>query len=248
LFRRFIKKKAVGLPIVTVKPLMHLGKPFWKLCFCDNLSLHEYLKQATGVRYSQTYGVLVTHPTKEQYQLLEQYLKGVAILALDEQQAAPLHLSPVTLYPAEGKQVLLRHRYDTQLYRLLKCLPYLKYSKEKGGWLADTARVPIQQVLQDVKRITKVRLDARLEISNIKDVQEAFRGNEKGQPLCPQQYLEVLFSRGYSRNTIKTYHSLLLRFMQELELKDEDTLFARFYHEFNGSQAMKICQVQGPSL
>jgi integrase/recombinase XerD len=135
----------------------------------------------------------------------------------------PVELPPVTFFPADGQLVLLKHRYDTQLFRKLGALPYLKYSREEGGWLADTEKTTLRQILIDVKQLTLVRLDARLEICRVADIQEAWRGNEReeGQVLCPQKYLEILFARNYSRNTIRTYHSLLVRFMQELGLKDE---------------------------
>lgn len=214
------------LPLVKLKILEHQGKQYWKLWFAENLSLHQYLKKAKGVRYSQTYGALVTYATPEQQQFLSSYLQGQAIIQVDEQPVNTFALPPITIYPAEGSQVLLRHRYDQQLYRQLKSLPYLHYSKEKKGWISDTVTVSFQQLLKDLKHFSLVRLDARLQISRLEDVEEVFKGNGKKDPLCPQRYLEVLFAKGYSCNTIKTYHSLLLRFMLESKLMDEAALSA----------------------
>lgn len=227
-------------PQILLKHFDYQGSACWKLCFLENLPLHQKLLQVPGVRYSHTFGALVCRAKEEQYNLLKHFLHAEAVLAVDQQPLEQAALPPVTFYPAAGKQVLLRHRYDKQLYRLLKNLSYLNYSRQEGGWLADTATVPLQLVLQQVKNFTAVRLDARLEISNMEDIQEAFKGNEKNQPLCPQRYLEVLFSSGYSRNTIKTYHSLLLRFMQELKLKDEAALSSVSAVEVNRYHAQWI--------
>ncbi|WP_017732765.1 tyrosine-type recombinase/integrase [Nafulsella turpanensis] len=140
--------------------------------------------------------------------------------APQEEEREQKTLPPITIYPAGDDKVVLRHRYHQPLYRLLKKVNHLVYSKPERGWLADTAITPFAKLLQEIKAITMVRLDARLELSSMEDIQEAFRGNDSSQPLCPPLYLEVLFAKGYSRNTIRSYHSLLLRFMQHLQLNE----------------------------
>ena len=117
-------------------------------------------------------------------------------------------------------------RYNRELYLSLREFDYFAYRKPERGWVADISVVALEKILQDVKKLTMVRLDARLEILKMEDVQEAFRGNNCNQQVCPQKYLEVLFGKGYSRSTIRSYQCLLLRFMKELRLEDEDALAA----------------------
>ena len=74
----------MNLPVIDIVPFLHQGKLYWKLWFRENIALHEYLKQAEGVKYSHTYGSLVTYATSDQYHLLEKHLQGKAVLKLTD--------------------------------------------------------------------------------------------------------------------------------------------------------------------
>lgn len=204
--------------------------------------IKEYLPHA---RWSKEHQLVTLPNTKEQLKVLFAAFRGIAWINSGDffSRAAPEgsasegskpadpgsarsmgELTMVTFYPSAEGKVLLRHRYDNKLYQALKNLAYLNYSRREGGWLADSKQVSLQQLLQEVKKVALVRLDARLELCRVEEIGEVFRGNGRDLPACPQRYLEVLFARGYSRNTIRAYHSLLVRFMQQLKLQDEAAL------------------------
>ncbi|EMR02762.1 tyrosine-type recombinase/integrase [Cesiribacter andamanensis] len=234
---------------LTLHHLQLGGQPKIGLEFRPHPIIQSLIKQHfSDARWYKEQALVTLPNTREQVKQLFAVFKGVAYIngtqffnrpvpsTLSLETAAtpspavtgckPSDLPPVTIYPDKAALVLIKHRYDSVLYRKLSTLPYLHYSREKGGWLVDTARTALKQVLMEIKQFTHVRLDARLELCRVADIQEAWRGNERdeGHVRCPQKYLEILFARNYSRNTIKSYHSLLVRFMKELGLKDEQAL------------------------
>lgn len=223
---------------ITLHRLQIAGVYKIGLQFVPDALIHTRIKKfLPHARWSKAYAMVTLPNTPEQLKLLFRLCKGDIWINRQQffsqpsrvsgQLPSPLekgraqqNLPPITVYPAGRNKVVLRHRYSQQLYRLLKTLDFLHYSKAEGGWLANISSIPFAELLRKIKQITAIRLDARLELNKIGDVQEAFRGNAKHQPVCPSLYLEVLFAKGYSRNTIKTYHSLLLRFMQVMKLEE----------------------------
>lgn len=225
-------------PQIVLHQLHIAGSSKIGLQFSPDPLIHAKIKEhLSEARWSKTHSMVFLPNTPTQLKQLfaickgsididrqEFFIKPSSIIPeqfyREEKKQRYDGLPPITIYPAREGTVLLRHRYHQQLYSLMKKLDYLRYSKAGRGWLADISVVPFAELLQEVKTITIVRLDARLELRNMKDIREAFRGNAASKVLCPPRYLEVLFAKGYSRNTIRTYQSLLLRFMQALKLNE----------------------------
>lgn len=228
---------------ITLQHLLIGGEKKIGLQFAPHAGIHKLIKQhLPKARWSAIHSMVTLPNSSWQLKQLFAIFKGKVWIDSKRFFSDPTPLStpevmkvsppkgdnlpPVTVYPAGKDKVILKHRYNRQLYQFLQGLGYLHYKKIEGGWLADTSEVPLPKVLKDIKKLTRVRLDARLELSKIDEIQEAFRGNNLKQRVCLPKYLEVLFAKGYSRNTIRTYQSLLLRFMMELRLEDEVDLAA----------------------
>lgn len=160
--------------------------------------------------------------------------------ASESRMVKEVHLPTITVFTAGRGRVVLRHRYDQHLYKQLKSFSYLNYSSAESSWIADTSHVALPELLQHLKQLAQVRLHASIELSKAEKIQEAFRGNNKDHLLCPQGHLEVLFARGYIRNTIRAYHSLLLRFIQKLRPADKAALKASSAMEINRYHAQWI--------
>ena len=244
---------ASTFPKITLHQLHIAGSSKIGLEFTPDPLIHTKIKEhLPAARWSKAHSMVFLPNTPTQLRQLFSVCKGS--ISIDrkeffkksqtiedsgnhgEKTQGHYKLPPITIYPAGDDKVLLRHRYNQQLYSLIKKLNYLRYCKADRGWIADLSDVPLTQLLQEIKRITTVRLDARLELRDMKEIQEAFRGNDASRIFCPPRYLEVLFAKGYSRNTIRTYQSLLLRFMQALKL-NEDSLSSITAHEINGYHA-----------
>ncbi len=225
------------------------------LQFTADEQIHLCIKQSLShARWSREHQMVTLPNTPAQLSQLFAVFRGIAWIdgssffsagkSLAVQPLADIRVERkqeelpfVTIYPAAEGKVILRHRFDHTLYSALKQLAYLTYSRTERGWLADTGQIALPQLLQQVKKIVQVRLDARLELREVADIQEAFRGNAADTLLCPQRFLVVLFARGYSRNTIRSYHSLLLRFMRQMKLKDEAALAKVTAEQVNGYHA-----------
>ncbi|WP_224997093.1 tyrosine-type recombinase/integrase [Cesiribacter sp. SM1] len=153
----------------------------------------------------------------------------------------------LNVYPLGKEQVLVRHPYCRNLFSQLRCLPSLHYDNKLKGWIAHLDELKLDELILQLKKIAPVYLDARLKLDNIEELVAAWQPNRNGSALqklevstVPKAYLEVLFARNYSRNTIKTYQSLLLRFMRTLHLKDTDALSKVTAEEVNRYHAQWI--------
>jgi integrase/recombinase XerD len=208
---------------VILQPLLHLGKLYWKLFFKQNPALYKQLEQVKGVKYSHTYGCLVCRAHQQQLIELQQALPELAIKAEPPVQEKPSRLS---VFPLSDLQVLVRHPFDRAVFNQLKHLPYLHFDTRQRGWIADLTKIKLDRLILELKAIAPLFLDARLQLNKIEELVAAWKPYEPGLSLekivsVPNTYLEALFVRNYSRSTIKTYHSLLLRFMRALHTEDE---------------------------
>ena len=245
-----------------LRHLLIAGVPKIGLQFLADEQIHLCIKQCLPqARWSREHGMVTLPNTPEQLRQLFTAFRGtawingssffstaqpVAVQAVSEDKPERKQELPfITVYPAKEGKVVLRHRYDSTLYRALKNMSCLTYSRTERGWIADTREVPLPQLLQQVKAVAQVRLDARLELREVADIQEAFRGNATDALLCPQRFLEVLFARGYSRNTIRSYHSLLLRFMRQMSINDEAALAKVGAEQINSYHARWMASQQG---
>jgi site-specific recombinase XerD len=243
---------------ITLQHLLIGGVPKIGLQFTADEQIHLCIKQSLPfARWSREHQMVTLPNAPEQLKQLFTAFRGIAWIngssffsaaqavavqppADEKVERKQQELPFITVYPATEGKVVLRHRYDRTLFSALRALSYLTYSRIERGWLADTRQVALPQLLQQVKKISQVRLDARLELREVADIHEAFRGNAADALLCPQRFLEVLFARGYSRNTIRSYHSLLLRFMRQINIKDEAALAKVTAEEVNGYHARWI--------
>lgn len=219
---------AMEKSLVTLQPLLHLSKHYWKLRFGQNAELQQQLQQIRGIKYSHTYGCLVCHGQPLQLELLQQSLPACSFIFETFSQD---NLPRLNVYPLGKDQVLVRHPYCRSLFSQLRCLPALHYDSKLKGWIADRDELKLDVLILQLKKIAPVYLDNRLEINKIDELAAAWQPNRDRSTIqetevftVPKVYLEVLFVRNYSRSTIKTYHSLLLRFMRAFQVKDETDL------------------------
>lgn len=228
---------AMEKPIIILQPLLHLSKQYWKLCCPQMADIYQQLQQIPGTRYSHTYGGLVCHANPHQLEVLQKSLPAFTFITEKDSQNKILRLN---VYPLGMDQVLVRHSYCRQLFAQLRCLPALRYDSKLKGWVAHLEELKLDALILQLKKIAPLYLDARLKLDKIEELAAAWQPNRNGSALqesemftVPQAYLEVLFARNYSRSTIKTYHSLLLRFMRSLHLKDGEALSTLTAEEVN---------------
>ncbi len=134
-----------------------------------------------------------------------------------------MHKNPITILPIkhEGKQyALLKFHYNPTIYQRLKMLDYVRYSKTYKRFVTHLEEKYIRKLIKDLAPISRIQLDSKIKISdlNLKKTiwEQSYTG--KDYTSCPDAYLEKMRLRNYSLNTIRTYHSMLMKFLNSFDV------------------------------
>lgn len=232
-------------PIIYLHPLFHGGKTFVRLSFRKDVLLYNFLSQQQDIlRYSKTYRCLVTHYRKEPLELLKERIRGKARLntaalmryALQakvksvkkKRMPAGASLPLVQLIPGEleGKAILMiQFRYYPDLVELMKKQPYAQYYTSGKCWYVLRKEVTLLKLVCLLQPHARLRIDPRLYPLDFDTQKQLISGGSKDWgAVDPEPFLDVLYGKGYSSNTLTTYYSLVGRFIRQQAIEKVEDL------------------------
>ncbi|WP_299821631.1 tyrosine-type recombinase/integrase [uncultured Pontibacter sp.] len=251
------------LPVIYLNPLEHAGKNFIRLWFKTNPFISKRLKEASWLKFSKTYKCFVMHHTNQAIEMTHQHFQGFAkvdsrylykpkrlrpshgtiILQGDRQQAEPLKKVPVKpvirLQPLEhqGKQyVQLSYPYNKDIYACLRQSKVALWLAEMQCFVISTESSSLHTLLTDIEAVAQLWLAQTMQVKDMALQarlweQSYLKGD--GYIACPLTYTEKLFLLNYSLSTIRSYHALLLRFLNAHKDKGLESIHAFSEEEIN---------------
>ncbi|WP_460879804.1 tyrosine-type recombinase/integrase [Pontibacter rugosus] len=146
-----------------------------------------------------------------------------ALVTSGSQQSEPLAKLPelpiIRLQPLQhgGKTMLqISFPYNELIYKTLRYSSCCQWLQEPRCFAVGTEAAGLHHLLEDVQGVAQVWLSNTLKISDMSIMrrlwEQTYRKHSGYLP-CPLPYLEKLYLLNYSLSTIRTYHSLLLRFL-----------------------------------
>ncbi|MFC5272317.1 tyrosine-type recombinase/integrase [Adhaeribacter terreus] len=247
---------------VFLNPLEHAGKTYIKLWNKPNRQISDKLKAAAGVKFSKTYKCYVMARSEQQVALLQQHLEGIArintqylnrpnrlrptktvTLTAQKPELASLPKLPdlpvVRLQPLvyNNREVLqISFAYNRELYQRLCQGSRVKWLTEPKCFVTGPDGLSLHQLLDSLEGLAQIWLSQDLKIKDL-SVQtrlwEQSYAKDSNFISCPLPYLEKLLLLNYSPNTIRTYHGLLLRFLNSYRQQGLPALEAFTAEEVN---------------
>ncbi|MDX5347284.1 MAG: phage integrase N-terminal SAM-like domain-containing protein, partial [Hymenobacteraceae bacterium] len=240
-------------PVVFLNTLEHEGKVFVKLWHKPDRHISQKLKQTDGVKFSKTYKCYVMHKTEQQVALLQQQLEGVAqvsTLYLNRpKRLRPLKQTAVTSknqqftqipkYPdlvtlrlqpllyKERTVLQISYDYNRDIYRKLCQCPRVKWLPEPKCFVTGPDSTSLHQLLDQLQGTAQIWLAQDLKLKDLSVQKRLWEQTYVKDELfisCPLSYLEKLLLLNYSPSTIRTYHGLLLRFLNSFREKGLKTI------------------------
>ena len=115
---------------------------------------------------------------------------------------------------------VLTYKFHRGIYNRLKELPYVKFSKTYKKFVTHLDEAHLRKLLHDLTPMYRICLDSKIEINDI-TLLKAFweQSYLTGQFIsCPDAFVEKLKLQGYSQNTIRTYHGMLLSYLNHFKM------------------------------
>ncbi|WP_439880140.1 tyrosine-type recombinase/integrase [Pontibacter sp. MBLB2868] len=234
---------------IFLNSLEHEGKKFIRLWYKPNPFISKRLKEAGWIKYSKTYKCFVMHNSPHSIEMTYTHFQGLAqvntrylyrpkrlkpnklvpVLA-GEQRGEPLEKMPdlpvVKLQPmlvGDDKTLIsVTFRYSQQVYETLKCSNLATWQAEQKCFAIPEGGQHIQQLAEELDGKGWLWLSQQLVVRDVvllRRLWEQTYLKSTGYITCPIDYLEKLYLLNYSMNTIRTYHSLLLRFLNSYSEK-----------------------------
>lgn len=250
-------------PVLYLNTLEHEGKQFIRLWHKPNPFIVKRLNEASWVKYSKKYKCFVMHHSPQSIENIFGHFQGLAqvntrylyrpkrlkpnklipVLA-GEQMGEPLEKLPempvVRLQPmlaSGGKTVIsVTFRYSQQVYETLKYSSLATWHREQKCFAIPEGGRHIQQLAEEMEGTGWLWLSQELVVRDVlllRRLWEQTYMKTDGYITCPIDYLEKLFLLNYSMNTIRTYHSLLLRFLNSHRKKGMVRINAFTEEDFN---------------
>ncbi|KAA3438856.1 tyrosine-type recombinase/integrase [Rufibacter hautae] len=225
-----------------LNPLEHAGKPFIRIWHKPNPRISRRLKECGAAKYSKTYKCYVAQRTPQTVERLHQAFQGIALVDTrylnrprrlrpdlgatvkgESRHAEPLGKLPdlpvVRLQPLlhQGKEVLqVSFAYDAGIYRKLKAGDSCVWLPEERCFALGTGSGEMHRLLDCLESTACVWLAGTVKVKDMavmRRLWEQTYRKDVGYLTCPLAYLEKLQLLNYSLSTIRTYHSLLVRFL-----------------------------------
>ncbi|RNI25038.1 integrase [Rufibacter latericius] len=245
-----------------LNPLEHEGKPFIRIWHIPDQRISKRLKECGAARYSKTYRCYVAHRTPQAIERLHQAFQGIALVNTrylnrpkrlrpdlgavvngENRQAEPLEKLPdlpvVRLQPLlhGGSEVLqVSFAYDAGIYRKLKEGGLCKWLPEERCFSLGTDSGDLHRLLDCLEGTAGVWLAGTVKVKDmavLRRLWEQTYRKDAGYLTCPLPYLEKLQLLNYSLSTIRTYHSLLVRFLNAHREKGLEAINAFSSEEIN---------------
>ena len=250
-------------PVLYLNSLEHEGKSFIRLWHRPNPLISKRLKESTLVKFSKTYKCYVTHKTPQAIEQLHQHFLGVALVDVrylnrpkrlrpalgavvtgENRQSEPLEKLPevpvVRLQPLlldDGKEMLqVSFQYNEIIYRRLQVGNSCTWRAEARCFTLGTRAADIHLLLDELQGVAVVWLAGTLKVKDMSVMRRLWEQTYQKKSnyiTCPLPFLEKLQLLNYSLTTIRTYHSLLLRFLNGHREQGLDALNSFASEEIN---------------
>jgi integrase/recombinase XerD len=233
---------ALPYPVLYLNLLEHDGQSFIKFYYKSNPHISKKLEQAEWIQYSHQYHCFVTPFSQDKLLLIKELLSDHAVLDtryLQRKSQAPAgrtvittgQLAPSTdlpkplvkpmlrLFPFlhEGKTFLrLQYPPESKLYNKFKGLKQVKWSRTYRCFITRAKTESLHLLFDELFPIAHVGLSQQIQLKDlllVKRLWEQMYSSDHNFLSCPVAYLERMQLLGYSPRTMRTYHSLLLRFL-----------------------------------
>lgn len=229
-------------PTIYLNALEHAGKQFIKLWHKPDQHISQRMKQAAWIKFSKTYKCFVMQRTPHTIELTYAHFEGIAavdtrylnkpkrlrllagaVVLADGRVTEPLEKVParpvVRLSPlqhAEKAVIQISFQYNKEIYNSLKYSRVAQWLPGPKCFALPTENTALHTLLTELQEVAQVWLCQALTIRDMAlqaRLWEQTYVKEPGYIACPLPYVEKLYLLNYSMNTIRTYHSLLLRFL-----------------------------------
>ncbi|MFD3003036.1 tyrosine-type recombinase/integrase [Pontibacter toksunensis] len=234
---------ATAQATVFLNSLEHEGKRYIRLWHKPNAFISKRLREAaTWIKYSKTYKCFVMHHTPQAIEMTYAHFQGLAqvntkylyrpkrlrpaegtVVVAGGHCSEPMEKVPerpvVRLQPLEhdGKPLIqITHAYSRDIYECLRLSKSCNWISALKCFALDTDSRNLHLLLDELEGIAQVWLAQTLKVRDLtiqKRLWEQTYAKGSCYIPCPIAYLEKLFLLNYSLSTIRTYHSLLLRFL-----------------------------------
>ncbi|GAB2531532.1 hypothetical protein GCM10027189_10540 [Rufibacter soli] len=208
------------------------------------------------MKYSKTYKCYVMHHSNQAIEKTHQHFQGLAkvdarylhrpqrlrpakgavILQQHKALVEPLEKGPVRpvvrLQPLElkGKAVVqISYQSHKAIYACLKNSKAANWVPELHCFVISTESTSMHTLLTELAHVAQLWLSQTMQVKDMSlqaKLWEQTYQKGPGYIPCPLGYLEKLFLLNYSLSTLRTYHSLLLRFLNAHKDQDMGTINA----------------------
>ena len=154
--------------------------------------------------------------------------------------AAGFHHTLVHILPGrlnEKAIYLIRFRFNAALFKFLKEQSEINHYSKGKCWYADREKIALSGLVVLLQPLARLRIDPRLHPLDYETQKLLICGNNTDWgSINPESYLDAMFGRAYSENTIKAYFSLMGRFIEQsgikhpVELENMDPVKVNIYH------------------
>ncbi len=127
-----------------------------------------------------------------------------------------VRLQPMLVGDGQTTVISVTFRYSQQVYETLRYSSLATWQREQKCFTIPEGGQHLQQLAQDLEGVGWLWLSQELVVRDVvllRQLWEQTYHKKEDYIPCPIDYLEKLFLLNYSMNTIRTYHSLLLRFL-----------------------------------
>lgn len=230
------------LPELYLNPLLHQGKTYIKCWYKPSPGISQRLKAAPWIKFSRTYKCYVMAHTVPNLDQTLRHFTGIArvntrylyrpqrlrpdegaVLGTGPHASAPLAkvagLPVVRLAPLleEGETLIgISHQDNRQLYSRLKQSKACRWLPDSNCFALPADNQCLHALLDELTGVAQVWCCQTLQVKDMQLQKRLWEQSYQQLPgfiSCPLVYLEQLLLLNYSLNTIRTYHSLLLRFL-----------------------------------
>jgi site-specific recombinase XerD len=225
--------------IIFLNPHQVGDDEYAKLIIRDNCTeLTDRLKSLPYLEFDSRTGTYMMPKTEHFVQMLSDNTDDVALLnttfmtrakvitdyiridqsKIKDSRQDPQAKGQLTILPLlhEGRKfALLKFHYHPGIYQKLKMLDYIKYSKTYKRFVTHLDENHIRKLVSDIAGMCQIQLNSKIEINNISLQkllwEQAYAGTSYIS--CPDAYLERMRLKNYSINTLRTYHTMLLKYL-----------------------------------
>ncbi len=255
---------ATNQATVFLNPLEHEGNKYIRLWHKPNPFISKRLKEAAWIKFSKTYKCFVMHHTPQAIEMTYTHFQGLArvdvrylhrprrlrpaagLVVTGSRQHASEPLEKVPVRPVvrlqpleqEGKALIqLSFQFNRDIYECLWRSRTATWAPALRCFTLPPDSASIHALLSELEGVAQVWLAQTMKVSDIGLLARLWEQTyKKGADYmaCPLPYLEKLLLLNYSMSTIRTYHSLLLRFLNAHKASGQQAIQHFTEAEING--------------